>query len=193
MSADLPFPTASQTVGPYYSIGLTWEGSNVLANERTRGERITIRGRVLDGNQHGVEDALLETWQANSDGHYASAEDMRQPATRDGFTGFGRIIPDADGRFELVTILPGPVSGLGGTLQAPHIVVSVFARGLLQRLVTRIYFPEQAEANAADRVLASVAPARRATLIAEPDATARGVYHWNVILQGEHETVFFEC
>jgi protocatechuate 3,4-dioxygenase alpha subunit len=193
MSADLPFPTASQTVGPYYSIGLTWEGSNVLANERTRGERITIRGRVLDGNQHGVEDALLETWQANSDGHYASAEDMRQPATRDGFTGFGRIIPDADGRFELVTILPGPVPGLGGTLQAPHIVVSVFARGLLQRLVTRIYFPQEPGANAADRVLASVAPARRATLVAQPDATARGIYHWNVILQGEHETVFFEC
>src|SRR5262245_22034585 len=190
MDTPFPFVTASQTVGPFYAISLRWEGANVLAMPGTAGERITLRGRVLDGDGRGVGDSMIEIWQANGEGTYASVDDPQPKAIDPAFTGFGRAVPDADGRFEFLTIWPGPVPGLNGAMQAPHIAISVFARGLLQRLVTRVYLPGHDGANATDQVLARVPPERRATLIARADPAERGTYHWDIVLQGERETVF---
>ena len=193
MDTPFPFVTASQTVGPFYTIACHWEGANVLVNERTQGERILLRGRVLDGDGRGVPDAMIEIWQANGAGRYSSDADAQAKPLDPAFTGFGRAVPDGNGSFEFSTIRPGAVPGAGGALQAPHIAVSVFARGLLQRLVTRVYFPDAEPANAADAVLARVPPERRATLIARADPAQRGAYLWDVVLQGVHETVFFAC
>ena len=153
-------------------------------------DAIRIEGRVLDGAGEPVPDALLETWQANRLGRYAHAEDSRpEPPLEAGFTGFGRVATDSDGRFALVTVKPGAVPGPGGAMQAPHIEVSVFARGLLKRLVTRIYFPDEQEANAADPVLGSIEDAaERATLIAEQRGDS---LQFEIRLQGERQTAFF--
>src|SRR5262245_35814779 len=124
-------PTASQTVGPYLHIGLTWLTIDRVVAADAPGEHVTISGRVLDGDGQPVADALIETWQANRDGQYMTAD----------FRGFGRVPTDAHGRFALETIKPGLVDDPHSGLQAPHLLVSVFMRGLLQRLVTRIYFP----------------------------------------------------
>jgi protocatechuate 3,4-dioxygenase, alpha subunit len=162
--------TPSQTVGPFFAIGLTWEQGALVVPEGTPGA-FWIRGAVYDGAGAPVPDAVVETWQADPDG---------------GFTdGFGRSATDDDGRFGLHTRKPGLVGG-----GAPHVDVSVFARGLLRRVVTRIYFADEAEANAADPVLASLpGTAARETLIAA--ATDDG-YRFDIHLQGERETVFFE-
>jgi len=171
--------TASQTVGPYFHIGLERLCVSDLA-ANAPGEKLAIRGRVLDGDGKPVNDALIELWQAGPDGRFA------QP----GFAGFGRIATDADGGFRFVTLKPGAVAGTEGKLQAPHIAVHVFMRGLLRHLVTRIYFPAE-PANATDAVLALVPADRRATLVARQ--AAQGELEWNVILQGGDETVFFDC
>jgi len=134
--------TTSQTVGPYYSIGLTWLNKVDLAGPGVSGERITIVGRVLDGDGNPVPDSLLEVWQANSHGKYAHPEDTQDKPIEPGFQGYGRIPVDGHARFSFTTVKPGPVPGPDGKPQAPHIAVSVFARGLLRRLVTRIYFPD---------------------------------------------------
>ncbi len=183
--------TSSQTVGPYFSIGLTWLNHDALAGNGVTGERVTIQGRVLDGGGEPVPDSLLEIWQANAHGKYAHPEDAQPQPLEPGFRGFGRVPADPDGNFHFTSIKPGPVPGPGGKPQAPHLLVSVFARGLLRRLVTRIYFPDD-PGNAADFALNLVEPARRGTLIAKKTATA-GVLEWNVILQGPEETVFFDC
>jgi protocatechuate 3,4-dioxygenase, alpha subunit len=184
--------TTSQTVGPFFSIGLTRLERTDLAGPDVSGERISIVGRVLDGDRQPVPDALLEIWQANSHGKYAHPADEQNKPIEPGFHGYGRILVDESGRFRFTTIRPGAVPGPDGKPQAPHIAVSVLMRGLLRRLVTRIYFPNE-PANAADFVLHLVAPERRATLIARKNATGPGALEWNVILQGPDETVFFDC
>ena len=159
--------TPSQTVGPYFAVALTGYIGPELVPRDTPGA-ITIRGRVTDGAGDPVPDSMVEIWQAGPDG---------------GFSGFGRCGTDDDGRFEFVTLKPG------GGEQAPHIDVSVFARGLLKRLVTRVYFPDEEEANAADPVLSSVPADEREALVARSEA---GALRFDIRLQGEGETVFFE-
>jgi len=183
--------TTSHTVGPFFSIGLTRLSHSDLAGLGVAGERIAIEGRVLDGDGNPVPDALIELWQANSHGKYAHPEDKQEKSVETGFKGYGRQPTDDAGKFRFTTIKPGPVPGPDGKPQAPHIAVSVFARGLQRRLVTRIYFPDEA-ANAADFALNRVDPARRGTLIAKKVAGQAGVLEWNVILQGAGETVFFD-
>jgi protocatechuate 3,4-dioxygenase alpha subunit len=174
--------TTSQTVGPYLHIGLTWLIIEDLAPKGVAGERISIAGRVIDGDGKPVNDALVEIWQADADGRYGKKR----------FRGFGRSATDDKGAFRFRTIKPGRVAGPGGKLQAPHIAVNVFMRGLLKQLVTRIYFPDD-PANAKDAVLALVPAARRDTLVAKKTAGKRGALEWNVVLQGRDETVFFDC
>jgi protocatechuate 3,4-dioxygenase alpha subunit len=184
--------TASQTVGPYFRIGMTWLFRDDLAAPEVPGERVVITGKVLDADGHGVSDALLEFWQANAQGKYAHPDDEQQKSAERGFAGFGRVPTDEDGSFRFRTIKPGGVPGPDGKMQAPHIVVSVFMRGLLRRLVTRIYFPEES-ANASDFALSLVEPARRGTLIARRSTEDKTALEWSVILQGPEETVFFDC
>jgi protocatechuate 3,4-dioxygenase, alpha subunit len=184
--------TTSQTVGPYFSIGLTWLNRDNLAGPGVSGEGVTIQGRVLDADGNPVPDAVLEIWQADAQGRYAHPDDPQKKSIEPEFLGFGRIPTREDGRFQFTTIKPGRVPGPNGKMQAPHIVVSVFCRGLLIRLVTRIYFPGEAS-NAEDFALNQVEPARRGTLIAKEIPGKSGELEWNVILQGANETVFFDC
>jgi protocatechuate 3,4-dioxygenase alpha subunit len=181
--------TASQTTGPFVAISFERTLVEDLAPPPVAGERFTIQGRVLDGDGKPVEDAVIETWQANAHGKYAHPEDAREKLLEPEFKGFGRVLTDPRGAFRLKTIKPGRVPGPGGTLQAPHLVVLVFMRGLLKHLVTRVYFPDDA-ANDEDAVLALVPPERRPTLVAR--AIGAGVLEWNVVLQGPEETVFFD-
>jgi protocatechuate 3,4-dioxygenase alpha subunit len=183
--------TTSQTVGPYFAIGLTRLNKSSLVGPGVSGEQMTIAGRVLDADGIGVPDAVLEIWQANSHGKYPHPEDTQDKPLEPGFRGYGRIPTDVNGKFSFTTIKPGPVPGPDGKPQAPHIAVSVFMRGLLRRLVTRIYFPDEA-ANAGDFVLNLVEPARRGTLIAKKTAGQSGALDWSVILHGADETVFFD-
>jgi protocatechuate 3,4-dioxygenase alpha subunit len=155
------------------------------------GERVAIRGRVLDGDGQPVVDALIEIWQADAHGRYAHPEDTQEKPRSPGFKGFGRVETEVSGAFGLTTIKPGPVPGPGETMQAPHLVVMVFMRGLLKHLLTRMYFPDE-PANAQDPVLHLVPPERRATVIARKAAGEQGVLEWDVILQGDEETVFFD-
>ena len=184
--------TTSQTVGPYFTIGLDPLNRAQIASPQIAGERITIQGQVLDGDGQPVPDALLETWQANAEGRYIHPEDLQSGAGDSEFFGFGRIPTDANGGFRFTTIKPGPLQGPEGTMQAPHIVVSVFMRGLLVRLITRIYFFGDPR-NEKDYVLNLIEPARRSTLMAKPVAEDKSLLIWNVNLQGENETVFFDC
>lgn len=177
--------TPSQTVGPFFSVGLPWEDGPFVVPEGTRGA-IRIRGRVFDGAGEPVPDALVETWQADPDGRFDHPDDPRGRVA--GFRGFARCPTGADGSWEIVTLKPGRVPGADGAAQAPHLAVSLFARGLLNRVVTRIYFGDEPEANAADPVLALLDPDRRATLVAAP---ADGGYALDFHLQGARETAFF--
>ena len=181
--------SGSQTVGPFLHIGLTWLNTSKIAGPGVKGERVTVQGRLLDGDRAAVGDGLVEIWQANAEGKYAHPEDRQKKALHKGFRGFGRIPTGARGEFRFTTIKPGRVPGPGGTLQAPHLAVTIFMRGLLKQLSTRIYFPDD-PANAQDPVLQLVPAARRATLIAK--RRAKGVLEWNVFLQGRDETVFFD-
>ena len=185
----MELPTPSQTIGPFLHIQLPYEGEQQLVAPDDP-DAIRLRGTVIDGKGDPVDDALIEIWQANRAGRYAHPEDKRRelPLEED-FAGFGRSATDAEGRFEFVTVKPGPVPGPDGRPQAPHIDVSVFARGLLKRLVTRIYFPDEAEANEADPVLSSIEDsAERGTLVAEPED---GALRFDIHLQGDGETAFF--
>lgn len=183
--------TASHTVGPFFHIGLAQHHAIDLTGPGVDGERVTILGRVLDGDGRPVGDALIETWQANVHGRYAHPEDDLLKPLSPGFTGFGRVSTDDDGAFRLTTIKPGAVPGPAGTMQAPHLVVVLFMRGLLKHLLTRLYFPDE-PANADDPVLNLVPAERRATLVARKSAAEDGVLEWNVILQGADETAFFD-
>jgi protocatechuate 3,4-dioxygenase alpha subunit len=181
--------TPSQTVGPYLSIGLIGGpiGPSLVAEDDPRA--IRVRGRLLDGAGDGVPDGMIEIWQANAAGRYAHPADGRdEPPLEDGFTGFGRADTVDDGWFELLTVKPGPVPGPNGGLQAPHLLVGVFARGLLKRLSTRMYFPDEAQANGADPVLSALDEARRETLVARVEGDA---LRFDIRLQGEGQTTFF--
>jgi protocatechuate 3,4-dioxygenase alpha subunit len=182
------YATGNQTVGPYLHIGLTWLNTSNIAG-RAAGERVTVQGRLLDGDGKPVNDGLIEIWQANAQGKYAHPEDRQKKPLEKGFRGFGRIPTDAKGGFRFTTIKPGRVPGPDGKLQAPHLVVTVFMRGLLKHLATRMYFPDDA-ANAGDPLLKLVPAPRRATLIAR--RKSRGTLEWNILLQGKGETVFFD-
>ena len=187
--------TPSQTIGPFFALslsgtavdnahGLVWaDGAGVVADGVAGA--LWLRGRILDGAGELVTDALVETWQADVDGRHAGGAD---PGT-EGFRGLGRVATDAQGRFALRTVKPGRVPGPGGALQAPHVAVSVFARGLLDRLVTRVYFADEQAANAEDPVLAAVPADRRHTLLAAPGDDG---YVLDLRLQGPGETVFFD-
>ena len=181
--------TPSATVGPYLSIGLTWEDGPHVVEPGTDGA-IWLRGTVYDGNGDPVPDAMVETWQADPDGGFSSPEDPRGAASYPGFRGYARVQTiDPPGEFGVFTLKPGRVPDGEGGLQAPHVDVSVFARGVLDRVVTRIYFADEAAANAEDDVLASLPDdASRRTLIAQP--TEDG-YSLDIHLQGDDETVFF--
>jgi len=184
--------TSSQTIGPFGSIGFDWLVIDNLVGPGVSGEKIVVEGRVVDGEGKGVGDAVVEIWQANAHGRYAHPEDEQDKPLEPGFKGFGRIPTDDDGRFAFTTIKPGRVPAPGGGLQAPHLNVTIFMRGMLKHLVTRIYFPGDA-VNAEDPVLASVPAARRETLVAKPIGGPTGALRWDVILQGVGETVFFDC
>lgn len=189
--------TPSQTVGPFYAYGLTPNGqydwvdtfTNNLLTPDVSGDRIRIAGQVFDGDGATVRDAVLEIWQADAQGRFADPQDKRA-LPNSAFKGFGRSGTDAEGRFSFETIKPGIVPDPDGKPQAPHIVLAVYARGLLLHLYTRIYFDDEAAKNAADPVLALVPEDRRSTLIAkrQPD----GSYRFEVRLQGDNETVFFD-
>jgi protocatechuate 3,4-dioxygenase, alpha subunit len=180
--------STSQTIGPYLRIGLEWMVIEDLAPPGVAGERVRIEGRVLDADGKPVNDAAVELWQANSHGRYAHPEDTRDLPLEASFRGYGRSLTGANGEFRFRTVKPGRVPGSHGKLQAPHLVVTIFMRGLLKQLLTRMYFPDE-KANAEDPILALVPAERRPTLIAQKKGD---VLEWTVMLQGRDETVFFD-
>ena len=184
--------TTSQTVGPFFQIGFARGCCADLAPSGVFGERIVLEGAVLDGDGVPVPDAILEVWQANAHGKYAHPEDRQNKAVEAGFKGYGRMATDQSGRFCFATIKPGPVLGPRGVPQAPHLVVSVFMRGLLKGLVTRVYFADDPR-NDDDPVLSLIHPTRRHTLIARMLPGTNGNLRWDVVLQGPKETVFLDC
>jgi len=182
-----PDLTPSQTVGPFLAIGLPWPDGPFVVPEGSAGA-ITITGRVVDGAGEPVTDALVETWQAGPDGRFRHPDDPRGAPGEDGpaFRGFGRCPTGPDGSYRIVTLKPGPLPSPGGGTEAPHLDVSVFARGLLDRVVTRIYFPD--EANDDDPVFASLPADARSSLVASEED---GALRFDVHMQGERATVFF--
>jgi protocatechuate 3,4-dioxygenase, alpha subunit len=181
--------TPSQTVGPYLSLVLPWpDGPDVVAPGTP--DAITISGRLTDGAGEPVPDGLIEIWQADPDGRFDHPDDPRGAQSYPGFRGFGRCSTDADGHFTFRTLKPGPLPDGGAGVEAPHLNVSVFARGLLNRVVTRIYFPDEAVANAVDPVLRELSPHDVGLLTAteRPDGNLR----FEIRLQGDDETPFFE-
>lgn len=176
--------TPTQTVGPYLSLGLPWPDGPDVVPDGTPGA-VLVGGTVVDGSGALVRDALVETWQADPDGRFDHPDDPRGAARSgvEGFRGFGRCPTDDEGRWWIRTVLPGALPA-----EAPHVNVSVFARGLLDRVVTRIYFPEHTDAHATDPLLAAVPQARRHTLVAVAEGPGR--YRFDIRLRGEGETVF---
>lgn len=183
--ATPPATTPSQTIGPFFALpgGLLWSDGPEVVPEAAPGA-ILLRGRVLDGGGHAVPDAVVETWQADEHGSFP--DDPR--GGHCSFRGIGRCGTDSEGRYWIRTVKPGALPTPSGNTEAPHINVTVLARGLLNRLITRVYFPDETAANAADPVLTTVEPNRRATLIAEP---ADDGFRFDIRLQGDGETVFF--
>lgn len=181
--------TPFQTLGPFFSFALPFPGGDTLADQSMPGTRIVIEGCVRDGAGAPMPDALVDIWQANAQGQYRHPADSHHTPADTPFDGFGRTLTDDDGRFSFTTIKPGPVPAPRGGSQAPHIVVGLLGRGILTRLVTRIYFEDE-PANAADLILGLVPAARRPTLLARRVAGAR--YQFDIVVQGASETVFFD-
>ena len=188
----------SQTVGPYFAQGLLRDFDEVFTNclvtENTEGERIRIEGYVLDAEERPIEDAMIEIWQANSHGRYNHPLDEQDKPLDPEFMGHGRASTDVNGKYRFETIKPGSVPGLNNTKQAPHVNAIVFARGMLGHAFTRIYFEDEAT-NQDDPVLMSIEDeARRNTLISKR-VTSEGktVYRFDIHLQGENETTFFDA
>jgi protocatechuate 3,4-dioxygenase alpha subunit len=199
--------TPSQTVGPFFAYGLTpnnrcdWKPSDLynwkdtvgtnLVTPDASGTRIRIEGRITDGDRAPINDAMIEIWQADSQGRYASPRDTRaRPNAM--FKGFGRSATDKDGVFSFDTIKPGSVPGPDNKPQAPHIVFCIYSRGMLRQVYTRLYFSDEA-ANASDPILALVPAERRGTLLAHKQTgSGQAVYRFDIHMQGESETVFFD-
>jgi protocatechuate 3,4-dioxygenase, alpha subunit len=182
---------ASQTVGPFFQIGFEELYQNDLTVPGLKGRLIRIQGQLFDGDRLPVSDAVIEVWQANSLGKYNHPDDQQDKPLDVGFTGFGRCPTDAEGRFAFRTVKPGPVPSSTEIPQAPHLNVSIFMRGLLDRLVTRVYFLDD-DRNGIDEILSLIDPARRPTLLARPARGELGTYVWDIVLQGPDETVFFD-
>lgn len=200
-SLDYLRESASQTAGPYVHIGLApgaagfeifeTELGRDIAGPNAQGARIRVEGRVFDGTGAAVKDVLIEIWQANAAGIYPHPDDLRGGEVEEGFRGWGRVIPDFEsGTFGFDTVKPGPVPGRGGQRMAPHLTLWLVARGINIGLSTRMYFADEAEANAADPVLNLIEqPHRRETLLAHKEGE---VWRFDIRLQGENETVFFD-
>ena len=193
--------TASNTIGPFFHHIMTPEDhdfvgitDNRMAGKSTKGERIKVEGRILDGDGKPLRAAMLEIWQANVSGRYNAPQDTRNDVTLDKkFTGFGRVSAGNRGKFEFETIKPGAVPSSGNALQAPHINLTLFAAAIHSHLYTRLYFSDETDANDIDPVLTSVGEKRRVTLIAKRKNTKDGpVYRFDVKLGGDGETVFFD-
>jgi protocatechuate 3,4-dioxygenase alpha subunit len=181
--------TPSQTSGPYLEIGLLGGPITNRLVDESDPRAIHISGVLLDGAGEPIPDGLVEIWQANAAGRYAHPADEREEIPlEEGFIGFGRSGTVGGGRFELVTVKPGRVPWVDGRLQAPHLLVGVFARGLLKRVATRMYFPDEEAANAEDPVLLALEPEERATLVAREED---GRLRFDIVLQGAGETTFF--
>lgn len=198
--------TPSQTVGPFFAYGLTpkgrahWDpdgtyswketvGDNLITPDAT-GEKIRVEGQIVDGDGKPINDAMLEIWQADAQGRYASPYDSRRPNTQ--FKGFGRSATNKEGVFGFSTIKPGSVAGPNGKPQAPHIVFCIYSRGMLRQVYTRMYFADEA-ANGSDPILALVPADRRDTLIAKKQTQGDvAVYRFDIRVQGDNETVFFD-
>lgn len=180
--------TSSQTVGPYYSIGMSPLYCSEIAGSGVDGERVHVEGAIHDGRNTPVSDALIEVWQADATGRYAHRADDQPVRPASGFSGFGRIPTDNQGRFAFTTIKPGRVPMPDGRLQAPHLVIGVTMRGLLKTAATRMYFADD-DTLAEDPILSLVPTERRATLIAQRSAGAG--FEWDIHMQGPKETVFF--
>jgi protocatechuate 3,4-dioxygenase alpha subunit len=185
--------TPSQTVGPFFSFCLTTEKCCMrnIASQQAKGGRIVLTCRVFDGDSIGLPDAIVEIWQADAEGIYNHPDDPRQKAVDPACGGFGRMGTTEDGSCEFETIKPGRVPGLNGEDQAPHLNLALFARGMLKQLYTRIYFAGD-PANQSDPALSLVPPERRDTLMAKPDPARPEHWSFDLRLQGEHETVFFD-
>ncbi len=180
--------TPSQTVGPYFAIGLPYDGQEHAVDPGTPGA-IRISGTLYDGAGVPIPDHVIEIWQADAEGRFADLHGYGDPSDAPGFHGFARHAEeDGEGNFAFLTVKPGRVAGPSGSTQAPHIAVTVMARGMLNRVVTRIYFEDEPAANAEDLILSSVPADRRQTLLAQPQ---EGGYRFDIRLQGENETVFF--
>ena len=183
--------TPAQTVGPFFGVALFQSPMNVIAGSANEGLPIRVEGQVLDGDGEGIPDAMVEIWQADARGHYhhpAHHLDENNGA----FTGFGRSGTDDNGQYWFETIKPGAVASPSGGTQAPHLNVCVFARGLLDHLATRIYFADE-PSNETDEVLQAIEEARRPTMIAGRRAVDEvSVYEFDIVLQGDGETVFFD-
>jgi protocatechuate 3,4-dioxygenase alpha subunit len=185
-------PTPSQTVGPYFRIGLTLNHPKpCIAAPDAKGERVHLTCRVFDGDRAMVDDAMLEIWQADAGGKYNHPDDSQATIGDVACSGFGRMGTDEGGSCEFETVKPGRVPGPDNVLQAPHLNLGVFARGMLRQFYTRIYFAGD-PANGEDPILALVPEQRRNTLLAQPDPSDPGRWRFNVRLQGEQETVFFD-
>jgi protocatechuate 3,4-dioxygenase alpha subunit len=181
-----PTLSPSQTIGPFFERALLRDELRVLVSDATAGTRIRIEGRVVDGDGQVVPDAMVEIWQANSHGRYNHPLDRRPLPLDPGFTGFGRCGTDDEGRFWFETVKPGAVPFDQVVMQAPHVCVTIFARGLLNHVSTRVYFGDE-PSTPGDPILNRVPASRRKTLIAQREGNA---YRWDVILQGKDETVF---
>jgi protocatechuate 3,4-dioxygenase, alpha subunit len=191
--------TPSQTVGPFFKYGLTPNGqydwndafTNNLVTPDVSGERLRVEGQVFDGDGQPVPDCMLEIWQADAQGRFSDPQDKRA-LPNSTFKGFGRCGTDANGDYAFDTIRPGLVPDADGKPQAPHLLLAIFARGMLLHLYTRIYFEGEA-GNATDSVMALVPAARRTALIAtRQPGNGNAVYRFDIRLQGEDETVFFD-
>lgn len=188
MTSQTLTQTASQTVGPFFSFGLTAVDQSVLVNEQTKGEHITLTGQVLDGDGLPVTDAMVEIWQPDADGIFNHPNDPNHANADPNFKGFGRSETVDNGTYRFETVKPGPIGDA-----APYINVRLFARGMLIHTVTRIYFSDDPQ-NETDPVLAAVPADRRPTLIAQREEISGAIrYRFDIRLQGEHETVFFNA
>jgi protocatechuate 3,4-dioxygenase alpha subunit len=189
-------PTPSQTAGPYFHLGMTDTRSvSCIAGPKMKGERVWLTCRILDGDGVPVPDAMVEIWQADAEGKYRhpdeSPDTVKETTVEPAWFGFGRMPTVEDGSCQFETVRPGRVPGAGNILQAPHLNVAIFARGLLKQLYTRIYFAGD-PANFEDPVIALIPMPRRETLIAQPDRSRPGYWRFDIHLQGEQETVFFD-